>query len=130
MAAATKSSFLEKVLTRLGRLDRGDLAGLVHRLARERRLLETVFNAIEDGVLVVDEAGRIAYFNQGASRLLGLTPDVADGQPLTRFLPGLDWNQISAADRAGGERVARHETEVLQPRRRFLSIYAAPLDGD
>ena len=70
-----KPSFLDKVLGRLDRLDTEGLQTVVQRLARERSLLETVFNAIEDGVLVVDEAGRILYFNQAATRLLGLQPD-------------------------------------------------------
>ena len=50
--AATKSSFLDKVLGRLGRLDTEGLQTVVQRLARERALLETLFNTIEDGVLV------------------------------------------------------------------------------
>ncbi len=55
--AATKSSFLDKVLGRIGRLDAEGLQTVVQRLARERSFLETLFNTIEDGVLVVDEPG-------------------------------------------------------------------------
>jgi len=33
-------------------------------------------------------------------------------------------------DARGGSRVVRHELEISYPRERFLSIYAAPLDGD
>ena len=32
-------------------------------------------------------------------------------------------------DSRGGDRVSRHEFEVPYPRPRFLSLYAAPLDG-
>ena len=52
---AAKSSFLDKVLGRIGRLDPEGLQTVVQRLARERSFLETLFNTIEDGVLVVDE---------------------------------------------------------------------------
>ena len=45
-------------------------------------------------------------------------------------MPELDWEKISTADRAGGERVVRHEFEVHYPRPRFLRLYAAPLDGE
>src|SRR5439155_26231029 len=83
---AAKSSFLDKVLDRIGRLDNEGLQTVVQRLARERSFLETLFNTIEDGVLVVDENGRILYFNQAVTRLLGLQPDV-EGQPITNFLP-------------------------------------------
>src|SRR6266478_2288779 len=67
---ASKSSFLDKVLGRLSRLDAEGVQTVVQRLARERSFLETLFNTIEDGVLVVDEAGRIVYFNQAVTRML------------------------------------------------------------
>jgi PAS domain S-box-containing protein len=125
---AAKTSFLDKVLGRIGRLDAEGLQTVVQRLARERSFLETLFNSIEDGVLVVDEAGRIVYFNQAVTRFLGLQSNV-EGQPVTRFIPELDWKKISRLDRAGGQHVVRHEFEVQYPRQRFLRLYAAPLDG-
>jgi len=125
---AAKSSFLDKVLGRISRLDTEGLQTVVQRLARERSFLETLFNTIEDGVLVVDEGGRIVYFNQAVTRLLGLQPSV-EGQPVTQFIPDLDWKKISAFDAQGGQGVVRHEFEVHYPRPRFLRLYAAPLDG-
>ena len=126
---ASKSNFLDKVLGRLPRLDKEGLQSVVERLARERSFLETLFNTIEDGILVVDENGRVAYFNDAAIRLIGL-PNAAEGQLISRFLPELDWEQIAAMDRAGGQRVARHEFEIHYPRQRFLHVYAAPLDAE
>ena len=128
--APSKSSFLDKVLGRIGRLDAQGLQTVVQRLAGERALLETLFNAIEDGVLVVDENGRILYFNQAVTRLLGLHGQIAEGQPISRYLPELDWEKLSAMDSAGGPRITRHEFEISYPRQRFLSLYAAPLDGE
>jgi PAS domain S-box-containing protein len=126
---ATKSSFLDKVLGRIGRLDAEGLQTVVQRLARERTFLETLFNTIEDGVLVADERGRIVYFNQAVTSLLGLQSG-DEGQPVGRFLPELDWKKISHFDREGGAHVLRHEFEVSYPRPRFLRLYAAPLDGE
>jgi len=126
---ASKSSFLDKVLPRIGRLDEAGLQTVVQRLARERSFLETLFNTIEDGVLVVDEASRIVYFNAAVTRLLGLQPDV-EGQPITGFIPELEWDKIRRFDQAGGSGVVRHEFEVHYPRSRFLRLYAAPLDGE
>ena len=125
---ASKSSFLDKVLGRIGRLDAEGLQNVVQRLASERSFLETLFNAIEDGVLVVDENGRILYFNQAITRFFGLQSDV-EGQPITDFIPDLDWTKLARFDAAEGQRVVRHEFEVHFPRTRFLRLYAAPLDG-
>lgn len=122
---ASKSSFLDKVLGRLDRLDAGDLQKVVHRLAEERSLLDTLFNTIEDGVVVVDAAGRIDYFNQAASRLLGLPTRDAEGEPVGRFLPEVDWDRVLAPGQKG---VVRHEVETSYPRTRFLSVFVAPLD--
>jgi len=127
--AAIKSSFLDKVLGRIGRLDSEGLQTVVQRLARERSFLETLFNTIEDGVLVADEDGRVIYFNQAVTRLIGLPPDAGDLH-VADILPELDWEMISKADRTGGKRVVRHEFEVHYPRSRLLRLYAAPLDGE
>jgi PAS domain S-box-containing protein len=127
--ALPKTSFLDKVLGRIGRLDSEGLQTVVQRLARERSFLETLFHTIEDGVLVVDEAGRILYFNDAVTRLLGLKPG-SEGEPVTRILSDLDWKKISRFDSEGGRHVIRHEFEVSYPRPRFLRLYAAPLDGE
>jgi len=125
-----KSSFLDKVLGRIGRLDPEGLQTVVQRLARERSFLETLFNTIEDGVLVVDETGRIVYFNQAVTNLLGLQHKNAEGQHIASYLPDLDWKELATLDRTGGQQVARHEFEVNYPRHRFIRLYAAPLDGE
>jgi two-component system, sporulation sensor kinase E len=127
--ASPKSSFLDKVLGRIGRLDAEGLQTVVQRLARERSFLETLFNTIEDGVLVADEQGRILYFNQAVTRLIGLQPGV-EGQSIKDCLPEVDWERLVKFDTEGGERVIRHEFEVHYPRPRFLRLYAAPLDGE
>ena len=120
---------MDKVLGRIGRLDNEGLQTVVQRLARERTFLETLFNTIEDGVLVVDERGRIIYFNDAVTRLVGLKPG-SEGEPITSVLTDLDWKTISQFDREGGKHVIRHEFEVSYPRQRFLRLYAAPLDGE
>src|SRR5687768_16601032 len=128
--ASPKSNFLDKVLGRINRLDPEGLQTVVQRLARERSFLETLFNTIEDGVLVVDESGRVIYLNQAVNHLLGLQPQDAEGQQITRLLPGVDWTELLSRDRAGGQQVVRHEFETSYPRHRFLRLYAAPLDGE
>ncbi len=114
--AAIKSSFLDKVLGRIGRLDAEGLQTVVQRLARERSFLETLFNTIEDGVLVVDENGRILYFNEAVTHLIGLEAGNAEGRTIMRYLPDLDWQKLFHLDASGAQRVARHEFEVGFPR--------------
>jgi PAS domain S-box-containing protein len=126
---ATKSSFLDKVLGRIGRLDAEGLQTVVQRLARERSFLETLFNTIEDGVLVVDENGRVIYFNQAVTRLIGLQSGDEE-QHISKILPEMNWEKISKADGTSGGRVARHEFEIHYPRPRFLRMYATALENN
>src|SRR5260221_9873764 len=127
---AAKSSFLDKVLGRIERLDAGGLQEVIQRLASERSFLETLFNTIEDGVLVVDADGRILYFNEAVTQLIGMKASDAEGRPVTEYLPELDWEKLFRADMAGGQRVIRQEFEIAFPRPRFLRLYATPLDGE
>ena len=127
---STKSSFIEKVLGRIDALNPENLQSFVERLARDRSFLETLFNTIEDGVLVADREGKVTYLNAAASQLTGFDEDAAMDQPVTRLLPELDWASLQAADHEGGRSVMRREFELDYPRKRFIRLYAAPLDGE
>ncbi|MCL5095930.1 MAG: ATP-binding protein [Candidatus Omnitrophica bacterium] len=127
--SSPKSSFLDKILGRIDRLHSEGLQTVVQRLARERSFLETLFNTIEDGVMVVDRAGRIVYFNQAVVQLLGLQPQDAEGQLISRYLPGVDWAKWFTPDLSEGKRVIRHEFEVNYPKHSFLRLYATLLEG-
>ena len=127
---STKSSFIEKVLGRIDVLNPENLQSFVERLVRDRSFLETLFNTIEDGVLVADREGNVTYLNAAASRLTGFDEELAMDHPVTRLLPELDWASLQAADPEGGRSVVRREFELDYPRKRFIRLYAAPLDGD
>lgn len=126
---AAKSSFLDKVLGRIDRLDKKDLQAVIERLAREREFLETLFNTIEDGVMVVDRRGRVVYLNGAVARLLGLDADSVEGTPVAEHLPALEWDSLIADNESGQGHVATHEFEVDWPRPRFLRIYTSALAG-
>ncbi|MBU6410284.1 MAG: PAS domain S-box protein [Verrucomicrobia bacterium] len=124
-----KSSFLDKVLGRINRLDAEGLQTVVQRLAQERNFLETLFNTIEDGVLVVDDNGRIIYFNQAVTRLIGLQPGAGETD-IAKILPEADWEKVRGSAPGDQRRLVWHEFEVHYPRPRFLRLYAAPLAGE
>ncbi len=129
--AKTSSSFVDRVLGRLTRLDSDHVRSLMQRLAEERSLLETVFNIVEDGIVVTTSDGRVQYMNQSAIRLLGLTEMTrSEGQTIQQLLPELDWEKLATLDRQGGAKVVRQEFEVAAPRPRFFRLFAAPVDGE
>ena len=126
-SAGPKSGFLDKVLNRLNRLDPEGVQSVVQRLQRERAMLGTLFNTIEDGIVVLDRVGNVAYLNQAAARLMSVAADGTAGRPLEQVLPELDPALLRPV--AGG-RVVRRELEIQFPRPRFLRLYAAPIEDD
>ncbi|MGB0580676.1 MAG: two-component system sensor histidine kinase NtrB [Limisphaerales bacterium] len=124
---AAKSSFLDKVLGRIDRLGRKDLQAVIERLAREREFLETLFNTMDDGVLVVDESGRILYVNEAITTLLGVNTENLEGTDGRELLPALEWDDLLQESRSG--QVATFEFEVEWPRPRFLRVNTTSLAG-
>jgi PAS domain S-box-containing protein len=116
------SGFLDKLIERLGRVRPEDVQGYLLRLADEKGFLETIFNAIHEGVIVTDVNGRISYLNRAACALFGLEREACMGEPLGEKLRGLAWEKLMEA----GEVVSR-DMEVFYPQHRFLNFYIVPL---
>src|SRR3954451_19539166 len=121
-AAMKKSGFLEKLIERLGRVGPEDVQNYLLRLAQEKGLIETVFNAIQEGIIVTDAHGRITYVNDAACELFGIDAKTSIGKRLDERMRGLDWNALSRSDGA----VSR-DTEIFYPTNKFINFYVVPL---
>ncbi|MEZ5276056.1 MAG: ATP-binding protein [Opitutaceae bacterium] len=125
--SAKKQSSLDRVLGRLDNLDTVNLTNLVQRLARERGLLEAVFNTVREGILVVDEHGVIEYSNHSARRMIGLKETEVGSATLWRLVPGLRQSLDLKSDEAIGRRSAiTREIELNYPEPRFVRLYMVP----
>ena len=80
---------LERIFGRLEDLDENNLAILVKRLVRDRHLLESVFDIIRDGILVLDGESVIQYANEAAFRFLGLRRSEIGRSNIWRRVPEL-----------------------------------------
>ncbi len=124
-----KSAFWNKLIERLDKLDPGSVQAQFLRLASERGLLETIFHALREGILVLDAEGRIVYANRGACRLLGMDEAAAPGQPMKRYLREIEWERLLRLDEREWARLASREIEISYPEHRFLALYLAPLEN-
>ncbi len=124
-----KSAFWNKLIERLDKLDPGSVQSQFLRLAAERGLLETIFHALREGILVLDAEGRIVYANRGACRLLGMDETAAIGQPMSRWLREIEWRSLLRLDEKEWARLASREIEISYPQHRFLALYLAPLEN-
>ena len=118
-----KSGFVDKLIERIGRVGSEDVQTYLARLAREKGFLETIFNAIQEGVIVTDSTGRINYVNQAACGLFGFSREDCMDRLLSERLRGLEWSEVAG----GGEQIVNREMEVFYPENRILNFYVVPL---
>jgi signal transduction histidine kinase len=117
-----KAGFLEKLIERLGRIGPEEVQNYLLRLAQEKGFLETVFNAIQEGIIVTDAKGRITYLNDAACELFGLEAGDAIGKRLDERVRGLDWESLTQS--AGP---TTRDMEIFYPANRFINFYIVPL---
>ena len=117
-----KAGFLEKLIERLGRIGPEEVQNYFLRLAQEKGFLETVFNAIQEGIIVTDSNARITYLNEAACALFGLEATDAIGNRLEERIRGLDWESLTES---GGP--VSHDMEIFYPQNRFINFYIVPL---
>ena len=117
-----KAGFLEKLIGRLGRIGPEEVQNYFLRLAEEKGFLETVFNAIQEGIIVADAGGRITYLNNAACDLFGLKAEESIGKHLDERVRGLDWKSLTQS----GGAVSR-DIEIFYPQNRFINFYIVPL---
>ena len=94
-----KAGFLEKLIGRLGKIDPEEVQNYLLRLAQEKGFLETIFNSIQEGIIVTDSNGRITYLNNAACELFGLDGENSIGKRLDERVRGLDWKSLSQTER-------------------------------
>src|SRR5216117_206569 len=118
-----KAGFLEKLIERLGRIGPEEVQNYFLRLAQEKGFLETVFNAIQEGIIVTDSKGRITYLNDAACGLFGLEAAEAIGKPLDERVRGSDWESLTKSPGP-----VSHDMEIFYPQNRFINFYIVPLE--
>ena len=118
-----KSGFLEKLVSRLDRVVPGEVQQIVTRLIREKGFLEKVFEALHEGVIILDPSGTIGFVNLAACQFFGLDPETAEGEFISSQIRGLDWEQLGKP----GRTISR-DLEVFYPENRYLNFYLAPID--
>jgi len=113
------------------RLDPQSVASIVARLAQENGFLETVFDALDEGVVVLDDAQKLLYLNRAARELLGLPPATGPGNSLRRHLPDLFWKSLGKnGDAINPDAVVHQDVKISYPRRRLLRIYVTSLQSN
>lgn len=126
---AGRKKFFDRFSARFESLDASSRQAGLALLMRERGFFETVFNAVEDGILVIDKELHLRYFNRSAREMLAL-PENTSALRLSQLLPDVDWRQIVPDGDMPWDHVVRQELQILYPEPRFLQFYLTPLGGE
>ena len=118
-----RSAFIDKLIKRMDRLEPGEVQGIVLELLREKGLLEKVFEALQEGVILLDPEGKVTYVNRAASQFFGIDRAVVLGQKLSQGVRGIDWTEMKQP----GTVVSR-DLEVFYPDSRYLNFYITAID--
>jgi signal transduction histidine kinase len=119
-----KSGFLEKLVARLDRVEPGEIQQIVTRLIQEKGFLENVFEALQEGLIILDLDGKILFLNHAACRFFGLDAAESLGQRLADKIRGIDSISLS-----GSSVAVSRDIEVFYPEHRKLNFYLSPIDG-
>lgn len=118
-----KSAVLQKIISRLDQIEPGEVQALLSRLVREKGFLQKVFEALQEGVLLLETCGNISFINHAGCRFFGTTPDEAQGKPLDEVVRGVDWRALMQSARGTVSR----DLEVFYPENRYLNFYLSPV---
>jgi len=120
-----RSAFIDKLLKRMDRLEPGEIQSVVLELIKEKGFLEKTFQALQEGVILLDPQGSVTYVNHAACQFFGFQQEQVIGQKLTQGMRGLDWSELLKP----GTVVSR-DMEVFYPDNRFLNFYITSIDDD
>jgi len=94
---------------------------------QEKGLLETIFQSIQEGIIVIDGLGRLTYANSAAENLIGFSLETVKGRPVSNYLRKIDWDGILKFDENEWAKLVTHEIEITYPEHRFVAFYVVPL---
>lgn len=122
---------LENVLGRIDDLDEASLSNLVSRLARERRLLNTLFNTLREGVIVIDARGTIDYANATSSSMLGFERRDVGSANLWKQVPDLARSlQFTKEGLLAADAGISRELQLTYPELRVVRLYLMPFEEE
>ena len=76
----------DRVMNRIGELDSVNLQNFIQMISKEHRFLSSLFDSLQEAILVISPAHTILYHNAAAQEFLGL-PENASALPVEKMLP-------------------------------------------
>lgn len=129
-----RRGFDDKLLAKIGKIDRRHLHDYIARLLSQKNFFETVFNHLSDGIIVADSRLRIIYSNPVARRML-LWPrrKFYLGEDLAERSPEGELRELWVAMRRQPRPIDKYDCTVGKDGKRRITLTAIsvePEEGD
>ena len=125
-----RQGFFDKFVSRLDRIEAPVAEAHIAELARERGFLETLFQSIDEGLVVVGDGMRLLYANRAAERMIGFDAEERRGKSLGRYLRDWGVEALLRQQVTDWARIETREVELAYPERRVVAFYARPVAYD
>lgn len=120
-----KRDTFDKILARLDRLGQEELRQLFLRLASDKGLLQDVFDALRDGLILFDGQGRARFANKAAEKIYGRPLHELVRESFERLVGGTcRWEDL----RGSGIAITR-DLHVNYPAPRHYNFLMTPVAG-
>ncbi len=120
-----KRETIDKIVERLDRLGPAELRPLFVRMASEKGLLQDVFDALRDGMILFDAEGRASFANRAAAAIYNRPLRELLQEPFERLVGGTcKWSEI-----AGSGIAVSRDLHVNYPAPRHYNFLMTPVAG-
>lgn len=120
---AMKRDTLDKIVNRLEHLEPDELRHLFLRLASEKGLLQDVFDALRDGLVLFDAEGNARFANKSACAMFNRPQHELLRMPFERLVGGTcSWDELSGS----GVSITR-DLHVNYPESRHYNFLMSPV---
>ena len=118
-----KSRFVDKLIERVDQVGSSEVQNFLNRLAEESDFFKSIFDALQEGVIVATGSGIIHYINEGASRFFGLDRKKVKGENVSDHIQGLEWDNLIS----GNNDAISRDLELFYPESKYLNFYIKPI---
>lgn len=118
-----KKETVEKLINRIEHLDNAELQSFLLKLSEQKGFFQQVFEVLQEGIILLDTAGRVVYVNKAAAKILNKeVRDVTADDLGILFGRNNAWGEVA---KEGG--AVSHDTEIHYPEHLYLNLYIAPI---
>lgn len=123
------AEFLERLSRRIDRIDQKELKTYVLDLIKEREFLMSLFDQLQQGMIVLNESGRIFFMNRRMSQLLDISYELGKKNDLTDIFKDVPLRNLIVNTIRKKNELYNYETEALLPRPMVLKITISFLEN-